>query len=247
MRIAISGTASIGKTTLIEDFLKEWPNYTKNNYTYRDVLKNHSKNTDSDVQWTILNNMIDELQKYDKNDNVIFDRCPLDNLVYSMWSNNYGKIDDAFISKCIPLVKESMRLLDIVFFIPITKVSPVPITIDNRREIDPTYIQEIDQIFKAIVQQYQYNLNNTPFFPKDDSPGIIEVFGKRDERIHLIRQYLNKDGNIIGDEGGSVFSEENLNELKELLEQQKNTHFSEQFKKEQMNILKDLAKLNQSK
>lgn len=246
MRIAISGTASIGKTTLIEDFLKEWPNYIKNNYTYRDVLTNHSKNTDSDVQWTILNNMIDELQKYDKNDNVIFDRCPLDNLVYSMWSNNYGKIDDNFISKCIPLVKESMRLLDIVFFIPITRVAPVPITDDKRREVDPAYIQEIDQIFKAIIQQYQYNLNNTPFFPKDDSPGVIEIFGKRDERIHLIRQYLNKDGNIIGDEGGSVFSEENLNELKALLEQQKDSHFSEQFKKEQMDILKDLAKLNKS-
>jgi predicted ATPase len=246
MRIAISGTASIGKTTLIEDFLKEWPNYTKNNYTYRDALKNHSKNTDSDVQWTILNNMIDELQKYDKNDNVIFDRCPLDNLVYSMWSNNYGEIDDGFISKCIPLVKESMRLLDIVFFIPITKVAPVPITDDARREVDPSYIQEIDQIFKAIVQQYQYNLDNTPFFPKDDSPGVIEIFGKRDERIHLIRQYLNKEGNIIGDEAGSVFSEENLNELKALLEEQKSAHFSEQFKKEQMDILKDLAKLNKS-
>ena len=242
MRIAISGTSNIGKTTLIEDFIKEWPNYTKNNYTYRSLLKNHSKSTDQDTQWMILNNMIDELQKYSKDDYVIFDRCPLDNLIYSLWANGYKKVDDAFISKCIPLVKESMRFLDIIFFLPISKMSPVPIVNDGRRESDPEYIQEIDNIFKAIVQQYQCNLNSTPFFPADDSPGVIEIFGNREQRIQLIKQYLNTNGDVFGAEHDTLFSEENLKELKALLEEQKDTHYSEQFKKEQIAMLNELKK-----
>ena len=86
MRIAISGTACQGKTTFINDFLQEWPNYETPEKTYRDVLDkdNHSESTDEDNQWDVLNFMVDQLQEYRKGDNVIFDRCPLDNLVYTL-------------------------------------------------------------------------------------------------------------------------------------------------------------------
>ena len=36
MRIAISGTACQGKTTLIKDFLEQWPSYTTPKKTYKD-------------------------------------------------------------------------------------------------------------------------------------------------------------------------------------------------------------------
>ena len=39
MRIAISGTACQGKTTLITDFLEQWPNYKTPKKTYRYVIK----------------------------------------------------------------------------------------------------------------------------------------------------------------------------------------------------------------
>ena len=91
MRIAISGTACQGKSTLLKDFLKEWDMYTTPEKTYRDYLTEnnlpHSKETTKDTQWDILNFMVDTLQQYSKGDKVIFDRCPLDNMVYSLsWS-----------------------------------------------------------------------------------------------------------------------------------------------------------------
>ena len=86
MRLALSGTASTGKSTLIKDFLVKWPNYTTNTTSYREKLKAlnlpHSKKCTQETQWAILNHMVDEMQKFDKNSNVIFDRCPLDNIVY---------------------------------------------------------------------------------------------------------------------------------------------------------------------
>jgi hypothetical protein len=235
MRISVSGTIGIGKSTLINDFIKEWPNYKIPSTDYRDLLKNgqypHSKACNKDGQWAILNHMIDEMQKYSKDDNVIFDRCPLDNLVFSLWSMSKGStdIDTEFIDKCIPIVRESIRLLDIIFFIPVTKASPVPIVDNGRRETDPEYIAEIDNIFKSLQVQYHTNLDATPFFPKDDCAAIIEIFGKPQERIQLLKMYLNTDGGIIGDDASSILNPENIRELEQLVLEQATEHQKEQY------------------
>lgn len=226
MRICVSGTASIGKTTLIQDFLKNWPNYQTPKYTYRDILKEknlpHSKDCNQDGQWAILNNMIDEMQKYSKEDNVIYDRGPLDCLIYTLWASekNSSNIDEEFMAKMIPIVKESMKYVDVIFLLPISKLSPVNIEANSTREVDPQYIQEIDNLFKAIFHLYQHNFDNNPFLPSDDCPAIIEIFGNRQERISLIEQYLNVDGDVIGEEGGSILDPHNIRDLEQLLTEQ---------------------------
>ena len=200
MRIAISGTACQGKTTLVNDFLTEWSNYKTPEKTYRDTLTEmHSDATDEDTQWDVLNFMVDQLQEYRKGDNVIFDRCPLDNLVYTLWAHDKGKISKEFVDKCIPVVKESMRFLDIIYFIPLTKVHKVEIEEDGVRNTDPKYIKEIDNIFKTLLQYYYEDIG--PFFIKDDKPAIIEVFGNPMERIEMLRMYLDADGDAMGEQG----------------------------------------------
>lgn len=225
MRIAFSGTANVGKSTLVTDFLNEWKNYKTPEKTYRELLKKypHSKQANKEGQKAFLNFLLDDMQKYNSKDNVIFDRCPLDVLVYSLWCAETGSsdIDDDFIKEIIPIIRESMRLLDIIFFIPITKASPIPIEEDGTREVDPIYIEEIDMLFKALVYDYNTNFENTVFFPKDDSPGIIEIFGNREERIHLIRQYLDVNGELIGGEADSILTPENLAKLDQLIKEQK--------------------------
>ena len=66
MRIAFSGTANTGKTTLIKNFLAVWSQYNTPEKTYRDLIKDnnlpHSSLTTVDSQWEILNFMIDQLQ-----------------------------------------------------------------------------------------------------------------------------------------------------------------------------------------
>jgi len=235
MRIAVSGTACQGKTTFINDFKKEWPMYEIVESSYRKLVKDgtHSKKATQDNQWKILNCLIDDLQKHgSKGNKVIFDRCPLDNIVYSIWGNEKNKeeFDDAFIEKCIPLVRESMRYLDILFFIPITKLSPVPISNKDDRETDEAYIKEIDHIFKGIVHQIVRS-GVSAFFPKDDSPGIIEIFGKPEERIQLARYYLNADGDLIGEEA-SVLNSLDENTIQQLLDEQKDILAKEKKEKD---------------
>lgn len=202
MRLSISGTAGQGKTTLLNDFLETWDMYETPKITYRKHIKGkkHSKKTNKDIQWKILNTMIDEMEKYSEDDMVIFDRCPLDNLIYSMWAyhKGIGDIDEMFIEKCIPVVRESMHFLDIIFYTPITNVTKDEIEDDGKREVDEEYIKEIDNLFKAMYSNWYQG--DTRFFPKEDRAAMIEVFGNPEERITLMKFYINEDGKMFGEE-----------------------------------------------
>lgn len=253
MRISISGTANVGKSTLVKDFLKNWPLYKTPSSTYRDVLKTgnypHSKKCNKEGQWAIMNHMIDEMQKYSSDDKVIFDRGPLDCLVYSMWAfeKKSTDIDKEFIDKLIPLARESMKFIDVIFFIPITKTSPVPIVNDGTREIDPVYIDEIDNLFKAMMYQYHHNLGRSPFFSADDCPAIIEIFGKPEERILLLQQYLNVEGEVIGEEGDTILNPSNIEELEKLVLEQVSADKKEKYLKKQEEMVKDFVKKTKKK
>ena len=200
MRIAICGTANVGKSTLIQDFLKEWDMYGREVKTYRDVLNEkglpHSKETTKESQKAILDYMVDTLQEFKVGDKVIFDRCPLDNLVYSMWamSQEGNDIDEDFIDECIPIVNEALKNLDIILFIPITKHNSINIEENGDRETDEQYIKEIDSFFKVLQRHYHEHPQDNPFFPRDDSPALIEVFGSREERMGMIKLYIDAEG-----------------------------------------------------
>ena len=73
MRLAISGTACQGKTTLLKSFIKKWDMYETPKVSYRSILKPeaHSKETSMENQWDILNHMIDQTETYDEDSYVI--------------------------------------------------------------------------------------------------------------------------------------------------------------------------------
>jgi len=250
MRIAISGTANLGKSTLVQDFLQEWNMYGREVKTYRDVLNEkqlpHSKKTTKESQKAILDYMVDTLKEFKKGDKVIFDRCPLDNLVYSMWamSQEDSDIDEDFIDECIPIVKEALTNLDIIFFIPMTKFNKIDIEDDGFRETDKQYIKEIDNFFKVLQRHYHEHPQDNPFFPRDDSPALIEVFGSREERINMIKLYIDGEGDLIGGDGSSdIFNPENLDVMEKLLESQGLAKKDEDEFKEQLEKIKEMNDL----
>ncbi len=235
MRIAFSGTANTGKTTLIKNFLAVWPSYGTPTKTYRDVIKeknlSHSSGTTPETQWEILNFMIDELQKTNKHSKIVFDRCPLDNLAYTLWAHDKGieGFDKKFVDKTITLVKESLRHLDIIFLLKYDE--SIKIEDDGLRDANKGYIVEVDNIFTALLAQYMQNYDADIFFPKDDSPGIIELPTNPQRRIDIIAEYLDPSGELFGDEH-SLFNPEKLDELEALVKQQKAALEQEEKEKE---------------
>jgi len=223
MRISFSGAAGVGKSTLLKSFLNRWPMYTTPSKTYRDVLNennlSHSSNTSDETQLTILNWMMEEQDKYDKNSKVVFDRCPLDNLAYTLQGNGLGLISDETTAATISFVKESMRGIDIIFWLKYN--SKIKLVNDGLRDANLEYVKQTDQIFQGLFDQYMENLEYDVFFPKDDAPAIIcidEHFTTIDDRLMFIGEFIDYKGDLI--EGDSLLDPNNLEVLEQMVKDQ---------------------------
>jgi hypothetical protein len=208
MKISISGSTNMGKSTYITDFIKKFPMYETPQKSYRDLLveKNlpHSKEATEETQKVIMDFLVDQAIESSTKEFVITDRCILDCLAYSAWLNINGTVSDKFLDEQRILARETLKLYDIILFTPLTKVAEVPIENDGFREIDETFREEIDNIFKAFGQSYLKGDGRV--FPKDDSPAWIEIFGNREERIKMTEFYIDENGKGFG-EDKSLLSE----------------------------------------
>lgn len=208
MKIAFMGTQCNGKSTLIKSFLKKWPMYKEVKSTYRKLIKtgkivNNEEGT-AESQKVILNAIIDDTQKAIAEDNkfLVFDRCVIDNVVYSLWLNEKGKVSDEFVMDTKRIAFEAIKIFDIIFYLPLRE--EIPIVPRKGRAVDPIYRQEIDHLFRAVVGSYEKNLGI--FFPKEDCPAIITLEGPADLRIEQIPLYLKQNGKFYGEEDGSLLA-----------------------------------------
>ena len=208
MRIALIGAHSVGKSTLVEQFLKEWPMYKRPEKTYRDIIKEKNLNInmqgDKESQRAILNALVDEVQLASTSDDkhIIFDRCPVDNMAYTLW--HYAKDTEGFTSEFVMTCKDiaalSLKHIDLIFYVPARK--EIPITPREGRETDETFREEIDNIFDSLVNSYEKNTG--AFFPSEDCPAVIRLEGPPDMRIPQIKLYIKDTGNCFGEEDGSL-------------------------------------------
>lgn len=234
MRIAFSGAACTGKTTTLNAFLEKWPQYSLVKSDYRSVIKKsgkHSKKATTKSQKEILDILIKESSPFTFHNKVCYDRCALDNLVYTLWS--HGKevkgFNDKFVAQTIASVKEAMKSLDVIFIFS-RDLMPEDIENDGTRETDPQFVTETDNIFKAILKQAQLDLGKSPFFPKDNSPAVIDIHGTTDERLAQIGLYVTEDGGAYGEEQ-SILNIDEMAKMNNLISDQKEILSSEKKQK----------------
>jgi len=202
------GTQCNGKSTLIKEFCKRWPMYKEAKSTYRNLLKTgkitgNQEGTEGS-QKAILNCIIDDTQKAiaKGDDFLVFDRCVIDNIAYSLWLNERGKVSDEFIIDTKRIAFEAIRVFDIIFYLPLRE--EIKIVSKKGRDIDPIYRQEIDNIFRAIMGTYEKSLGI--FFPKEDCPAVITLEGPPDLRIEQIPMYIKPTGKFFDEEDGSLLA-----------------------------------------
>lgn len=242
MRIAISGASNSGKTTLINSFLRRWPMYGTPMKSYRDVLKEHnlehSTKTNEETQLLILDSMMKVQEGFKSTDNIIFDRCTWDNLAYTLVANSYDQVSDEVTAASISFVKESMKNIDIIFWL---EYDPDIKVLDNgTRDTNTDYIKEVDGVFKQLYEHYSNDLETDIFYPKEDCPAIIPVEGKTvDDRIFYISQFIDDKGELI-EPDSNIFSEENLQLLEQMLIDQNKAKGDDE---EVIKLMKEIGKL----
>jgi len=207
-KIGIIGTQCVGKSTLIEDMMLQWPQLSRPEKTYRDLIKEKNlpinKNGTKESQQAILDFLCDEaMENYGKK-KLIFDRTPLDNLVYSLWlyDKQITDIDEAFIDKTVTTVRHALKFYSVLFYLPLVAENDVTLTKKEQRDIDPEYRKEIDNLFSMLYKVWEQG--NSRFFDNGDCPPIIPIYGKPLERIAMLKMYITDKCEFYGEEDNLI-------------------------------------------
>jgi|TARA_B100000073_G_scaffold67259_2_gene49785 nicotinamide riboside kinase len=191
MRIAISGSHSLGKSTLVWDWVKRHPEYTREEEPFRALdsemydirFRQESNRLHNGIQMYYNASRVNLYPS--ANDCVIFDRAPVDYIAYSQYTadKKTTDIDDAFVSAMVPRVRETLQRLDLVVFIPMTDRWPVEMEDDGIRPVDLPYRAEVDAIFKQIYRDERFSV-----MPEINRPKLIELWGSREQRLDRLEQ-----------------------------------------------------------
>ncbi|MEY4298933.1 MAG: hypothetical protein RIR25_169 [Verrucomicrobiota bacterium] len=191
MRIAVSGSHSLGKSTVVNDWVAAHARYSREEEPYRALslhgpyeirFRDASTRLQNGIQ---LYYNIGRIHRYgSRSDDVIFDRAPVDYLAYSQYTANCGTtdIDDAFVQSMVPTVRESLDHLDLIAFVPCSERWPVAMEEDGIRPVDHAYRDEVDAIFKQIYREGRFGV-----MPGKNAPRLVELCGSREQRLEQLQ------------------------------------------------------------
>ena len=194
MRIAISGSHSLGKSTVVHDWVARHPDYLREEEPYRALglygpyeilFREASTKLHNGIQMFYN---ISRLHRFGlSTDRVIFDRAPVDYLAYSQYTADQGTtdIDPAFVSSMVAPIRESLDHLDILAFVPQSAEWPVEMEADGIRPVDYAYRDEVDTIFKKIYREGLFEI-----FPKKASPLFVELTGPPEARLDQLEEAI---------------------------------------------------------
>ncbi len=196
MRIAVSGSHSLGKSTVVNDWVALHGDYIREEEPYRVLsLRGPYEILFRDASTRLHNGIqlyysIGRLNRYSTPaEQVIFDRAPVDYIAYSQYTANQHStdIDDDFVVSMVSVVRESLEHLDILAFVPQSDAWPVAMEDDGIRPVDHSYRDEVDVIFKHIYRDGRFDI-----LPKKNPPLLVELVGPPDERVLQLAQAVEQ-------------------------------------------------------
>ena len=119
MRIAVSGTHGVGKSTLIDEFLRVHPDFLHEPEPYTVLIEDFGEEfsdepTVEDFRRQLLFN-IDRLRQHAPGEKVIYERCPIDFLAY------VDALDASSAEALREPVFKAMQELDLIVYLPLNK------------------------------------------------------------------------------------------------------------------------------
>jgi hypothetical protein len=176
MRIAITGAHGVGKTTLAEDLASKRPGTEivpepcwvfSDGAAFIDGPDASEFETQLDQSCTLL---LDE----GIGPNAVFDRCPLDYLVYLDVLAAMDGDDWTLPGPLMPGIERALRTLDLIVFVPILQPDEIAARIEY-----PELRRQVDERLRAILVDDDLGL-------LDDGPHWISASGSRGQRIGAV-------------------------------------------------------------
>ena len=183
MRIAVSGSHSTGKSTLIAAFVARCPQYVYEPEAYEiladDIALTSSEGPDLEGLGALLEYTISALANHQAGASVIFERNPVDYLAYAAATLSMADSErSAFLRSHIPAVRASVRNLDMILLLPVSRY------IGTRPGEDEDFRHRVDDALRTTLIDDDYDL-----FGGHEAPLVLELPPSPDRQLsELVRR-----------------------------------------------------------
>lgn len=170
MKIAITGTHRVGKTTIAEMLLEAFPNYELYPEPYFELEETgyiFPEIPTADDYLTQLEYSIKQITK--SNRNAIFDRCPVDLLAYIQATDTSLNLQSIFGK-----VQNAIEEIDLLIFVPIEE----PDIISCSESELPELRVQVNDILRDLISDFDIE--------------TIEVKGNLSERLNQIQNKIQQ-------------------------------------------------------
>ncbi|HMS34174.1 MAG TPA: AAA family ATPase [Ignavibacteria bacterium] len=172
MKIAVTGAHRVGKTTLIEKLQKSLPEYVCKAEAYYELEETGFVFSEMPVYEDyiiLLEHSIEQITT--KENNILFDRCPVDYLAYIQASIDSENIN---IQSLYQRVKDVMKEIDLLVFVPVEE----PDLIGCPESDLPELRIKVNEILNEWVQDFNSN--------------VLKVTGSMSARRDQVIMHLSK-------------------------------------------------------
>lgn len=181
MRIAVTGTHGIGKTTFIDDFVAAYPCYESVAEPYW-LLDQQGLPFSGGATIGDLEKQFSESCKLITGSavalDVVFDRCPLDFLAYLEVVSASEGFEWLPSGQELAQISKALAKLDAVIFVPLSSPDEILVQIEH-----PRLRSRVDRRLKTMLRDDDLGLLH-------DGPRIVEVVGSRAQRVAIAGSVL---------------------------------------------------------
>ena len=172
MRIAISATHCIGKSTLIDEFLRAHTDFVHEPEPYAMMVEEFGEEFAAEpcVEdfYRQLEFNVDRLRQHAHGERVIYERCPIDFLAY------IAVLDPKAIEPALGMVAGSIQQLDRIVYLPLAE--------DDQMEVEyPKLRKAVDRRLSAIYREDEFGIVS------GSGIEVVEAIGSTDERLRSLR------------------------------------------------------------
>jgi len=180
MKVAVSGSHSTGKSSLIAALLQRLPGYAHEPEAF-DALADEVPLTPSEGPSlegleALLQHTIEAVAQHPPGSRVLFERSPVDYLAYAMASHDAptAASADGFLETYRPEVRASVRNLDLIAYLPVSPDGPF----SARQGEDEGFRSRVDEMLRRALLDDDYDL-----FGDGSPPDVVEL--APDPRLQL--------------------------------------------------------------
>lgn len=174
MRIAVSGTHCVGKSTLIDEFLRVHSDYIHEPEPYttlvEDLGEEFSAEPCVDDFLRQLEFSITLLAKHARGEKVIYERCPLDFLAY------IEALEPDRVHDLLGPISTAVKNLDLIVYLPIETGLDYDIDAEY-----PKLRKAVDRRLNAILLDDEFGILSTP---------VIQATGSTAQRVRIILEKI---------------------------------------------------------